>query len=61
MAISAPSARVRSSFSGVPAVVKTRAPAAFASWMAALPTPLALEWISTVCPACSPPSVNRFR
>ena len=35
------------------------APARLASWMAAIPTPLAPAWISTVSPAWSRPNSNR--
>ena len=41
------------------AVAITVAPAFFASWIAAMPTPPAPAWISTVCPAFNPPALNR--
>ena len=37
----------------------TRAPARLAIWMAAMPTPLAPAWMSTLSPACRRPNSNR--
>ena len=37
----------------------TVAPACFASWIAAIPTPPAPAWIRAVCPAERLPAVNR--
>src|SRR3954468_14470779 len=57
MATSAPSARHRSSFSGEPAVASTRAPTAWASWMAKLPMPPAPPWTRNVSPERSPATI----
>ncbi len=48
--MSAPSSAQRASFSGLPAVTATRAPTAFANWIAMVPIPLEPPWISTVSP-----------
>ncbi len=48
---STPSRRTRSRLAGVPAVAMIRAPASWANWIAARPTPPAPAWISTVSPA----------
>ena len=49
----------RSSRSSLDAVASTVAPARFASWIAAMPTPPAPAWISTVSPACRWPNSKR--
>ena len=56
---SSPSSPSRSSRESLEAVASTRAPARLASWMAAMPTPLAPAWISAVSPACRRPNSNR--
>ena len=53
MATSAPSSRHSATFSSVPAVANTFAPACLASWIAADPDPPAAAWINTLSPACS--------
>jgi hypothetical protein len=44
-----------------PAVAITTAPACFASWIAAVLTPLAAAWIMTVSPGWSRPEGNKPR
>ena len=56
---SSPSGFSRSSFSSLEAVEITVAPACFASWIAAIPTPPAPAWMSTVCPSSRFAAVNR--
>jgi hypothetical protein len=51
MATSRPSDVARWSFQGVRCVPNTRAPRVFASWSAAVPTPLPTAWMSSVSPA----------
>jgi hypothetical protein len=53
------SSRKRASFSSLPAVAITVAPARFASCTAAIPTPLAPAWIKTVSPFWSRPNSKR--
>ena len=54
MAMSAPrNALAVPTFSALPAVVATRAPMAFASWMAMVPIPPVAPWMRTVSPGCS--------
>src|SRR6266536_1057943 len=57
---SMPYSRRRSSFSSLDAVASTVAPARFASWMAARPTPPPPAWIKTVSPACKWPNSNKL-
>jgi len=59
MVTSAPSLRQKSSFSEVPAVAMTLAPATRASCTAADPIPPAAAWIKTVSPAASFSLSNR--
>ena len=57
--VEARTAPSRSSLSSVDAVASTVAPARLASWMAAMPTPPAPAWISTVSPACRPTELEQ--
>ncbi len=56
---SSPSRPSRARRWGLDAVASTVAPARFASWIAAMPTPPAPAWTSTVSPAWRRPSSNR--
>ena len=58
---SAPRATSATHFFALRAVATTDAPARFASWIAAVPTPEAAAWTRTRSPAFRPPSWNRFR
>jgi hypothetical protein len=60
MPTSAPSSRQTSSFAAVPAVVKTRAPARAASWMAIVPIPLEPPCTRKVSPRRSPARRKTF-
>ena len=59
MPSSRPSSFSRSNRSSLDAVAKTRAPARFAIWIAAMPTPPAPAWIKAVSPACRWPNSKR--
>jgi len=52
---STPRERRRSRFRGLPAVVKISAPARWASWIAAKPTPPAPAWMRTRSPGFKAP------
>ena len=58
MATSAPSERQNSSFSAVPPVVATRAPRAWASWIANVPMPPAPPWTRNVSSGRRPATMN---
>ena len=58
---SAPSRFTNTAFSSEPTVVTTFAPFALASWIAAMPSPLAPAWMKTVSPDRMPPSMQRLR
>ncbi len=60
MPTSAPSSAQRASFSALPAVTSTRAPTAFASWIAIVPIPLAPPCSSTVSAGRRCATMNRL-